>query len=120
MNIEKLIVVFFQHELMMKMYHFQTKLFSAHKAADAYLESFKGNLDKFIESAQGDYGRLQNKGLKLSFKCATDKTIDSELKKFTKVLKHDIPALHKSEDLLAIRDEMLADVQQLRYLLTFK
>jgi Family of unknown function (DUF5856) len=118
MEIEKLVTLFFEHQTMMKMYHFQTKLYGAHKAADAYLILFGATFDRFMEAAQGDFGILRNKSMKISFRCATDKTIDGELRKFTKILKKDIPK--SSEDLLAIRDEMLADVQQLRYLLTFK
>ena len=117
-QIEKLVEHFFEHQTLLKMYHFQTKLYGAHKAVDAYLILFAQNMDRFMEAAQGEFGRLKNGKINISLTTVTEKTVDKELKKFISILDKKIP--HSCPDLLAIRDEMVADVQQLRYLLTFK
>ena len=110
-----LIEVFFQHQLTMKMYHFQTKKYGAHKAADAYLVKYTANLDRFMEALQGEDGRLKNSSIHVNFNVVNDDTIDSHLASMINYLD-----MKLSHDLAAIRDEMIADLQQLRYLLTFE
>ena len=111
------ITPFFQHQLTVKMYHFQTKNYGAHKAADDYLVKYGANLDRFMEVYQGEAGRLQDKYLKVEFEVATDQTIDSHL---VLMIEHLNRFEKLSHELAAIRDEMLADLQQFRYLLTFQ
>jgi len=108
---------FFQHQLVVKMYHFQTKKYGAHKASDKYLVKYSANFDRFMEVFQGETGRLQDNQIILEFAVATDETIDMHLKS---MIDH-LNSFNKlSYELAAIRDEMLADLQQFRYLLTFK
>lgn len=111
--------LFFTHQLQLKMYHFQTKKYGAHKTIDAYLEKFENNLDKFMETAQGIFGKLETNFINLNIKTATDNNIISELDKFIKILKMFDDKLKSHTDLLNIRDEILADIDQLKYLLTF-
>lgn len=110
---------FFEHQLLLKLYHFQTKHYGAHKASDAYLAKFVANLDRFFEVAQGLYGTVQAKQLPLRLNALTDATVDAHLQQFARYLGA-LDVAKSNADLAAIRDEMLADVNQLRYLLLFK
>lgn len=111
---------FFKHQLQLKMFHFQTKNYSSHKASDAYLTTFEDKFDKFIEVAQGAFGRLNMKEIDLKFTIIDDNTIFTELDKFIKMLRGYDEFLSNYSELLNIRDEFIADAEQLKYLLTFK
>lgn len=115
---ELILTMFFKHQLQLKMYHFQTKLYGAHKASDAYLITFAVNLDKFMEVSQGIHGNLTMKQLTLDFPIATDETIIAEISTFSSLLRK--LDLSESSELANIRDGMVADAEQLKYLLTFK
>ena len=124
-NIDVLNVIlteFFIHQLSLKMQHFQTKSYGAHKATDQYLITFNLNLDRFMEVAQGlTDQRVSTTGDIRPITFNSDEEFGYYLKAFTKFLDEDIPKYcGTNPDLLAIRDEMLADLNQLKYLLTFK
>lgn len=113
----ELISAFFQHQLTMKMFHFQTKKYGAHKAADAYLLKYGANFDRFMEAWQGRNGRLTQDKVEVGFYTVDDTTIFQHLDDMSSFLtKID---LDQQVDLAAIRDEMVADIEQLKYLLTF-
>lgn len=116
----ELLKTFFLHQTTIKMLHFQTSTYGSHKALDEYLEKFDGNFDRYMEVSQGIFGKTDLKKLEIKVKTQTDKSIDSNLSDFSELLTDLSNAYEDHPDLLAIRDEMLADVNQLRYLLTFK
>lgn len=118
--LELALLAFFKHQLQLKMYHFQTKSYGAHKASDAYLETFADKLDKFMEVAQGPFGRLNMQAITLNFSVVNDNTIQQELDDFIKLLKEWNETYLSYPELLNIRDEMVADAEQLKYLLTFE
>lgn len=111
------ISVFFQHQLTVKMFHFQTKKYGAHKASDEYLKTYSKNFDRFMEVWQGEAGKILDDHIKLEFNVVTDATIDSHLKSMINYMNKFVGL---SNELATIRDEMLADLQQFRYLLTFE
>ena len=117
---ENILVIFFRHQLKIKLFHFQTKCYSAHKASDSYLGKFEENLDKFMEVAQGFVGRLTIKKMTIHFNALNDDNIIEELGKFRLILKMFDKLMANNTELLNIRDEMLGDVEQFTYLLTFK
>jgi hypothetical protein len=117
---EDILLFFFRHQLKIKMYHFQTKSYGAHKASDSYLSEFEQKLDKFMEVAQGIVGKLELKKIKLELFTLDDQTITDELDLFIKTLGMFDKVINKYSELLNIRDEMVADAKQLKYLLTFK
>lgn len=108
---------FFQHQLTMKMYHFQTNNYGAHKAADKYLVKYAANFDRFMEVWQGANGRLANNNIQVKFNTVNDDTVTIHLNNMVDFL---INMNDLTVDLSTIRDEMVADIQQLKYLLTFK
>jgi hypothetical protein len=111
---------FFSHYVVSKFYHFQTQWYGAHKAVDAYLVKFLTNFDLFMEALQGTYGRLTTSSTNIHVVHLTDDdairyyiSFAHWLKSLDLIIKHD-------QDLITVRDQMLADLHQLIYLLTFK
>ena len=105
-----------------KLYHWNTHSFAQHKATDELHERLSGHVDKFVEvllgknesrirHLQSKLPLINNKGT-ISFKdqiyqyraylINMDKCLDSKI----------------DSDLLNIRDEILADINQFLYLLT--
>lgn len=117
--LDRLVILFFQHQIQIKMYHFQTSMFGSHKAVDTYLEKLNDNFDRFMEAAQGIYGRLSLKNVKISACMLSDDNIDQHLNEYVRILDLLGSIISEHSDLLAIRDEMMADANQLKYLLTF-
>src|SRR5690606_4852056 len=58
----------FDYFIVIKILHFLTNNFGAHKASDNYLKLFLDNFDKFMESAQGIFGKFQLNKLDVSVK----------------------------------------------------
>lgn len=119
LNLDSVLLRFFEHQIMIKLFHFQTKAYGAHKAADAYGAKFALNMDRFMEAAQGKLGRTGVTNWTLSDTAVNDENIGKRLRQFAKFLVGLNGSLAGAKDLQTIRDEMLADVNQLRYLLTF-
>lgn len=107
-----------------KIYHWQTFSFARHKATDDLVSSLDGNIDKFTEVYMGKYGRphFTEKNSKIELYDATDKKGHIVIAECIVWLMHDLPKkLKKSDtDLLNIRDEIVADLNQARYLFTLK
>lgn len=118
--IEALLCLSFNHQLQMKMYHFQTLEYGAHKAVDSYLSKFTDNLDKFMEVAQGIFGKFKIKYLDIKFETLNDQNIVENLNKFINILRNCDQFINTYTELTNIRDEMVGDINQLKYLLTFK
>lgn len=118
--LDSLLNLFFAHQLKIKMFHFQTKLYGAHKASDDYLSKYEDNLDKFFEVAQGVFGKLECKKMKIEFDTLDEFSVNDEIDKFVKILKVLDNQYNKFPELINIRDEIVADANQFKYLLTFK
>ena len=118
-ELEELLEYFFKHYIRIKMYHFQTGNYGAHKATDKYLITYLVNFDRFMEVAQKQY-KVGQRDIKLDVDLMTDQDYLSHLDTFSELLEALKNALHNDPDLSNIADEMLANVNQLKYLLTFK
>ena len=123
----EMIVPTFLHMLnTVKLYHWKTTSYSTHKATDELYGSLNTNIDKFVEVMLGKRemgGRtklLNVPMLKLSVYSDNDAfTKQIEMyKSFLMDLSEFDPVMNA--DLLAIRDEILADFNQFLYLLSFK
>lgn len=117
-KMEFYITFFFKHQIIIKMFHFQTSTYGAHKASDSYLEKFLDNYDKFMEVAQGIYGKLSINNININVNVNNDQ-LKCHIKKFIDFLLA-IDKIEKDPGLLAIRDDMVNDANQFLYLLTFK
>jgi DNA-binding ferritin-like protein len=104
-----------------RLHHWGTQSYAAHKALGKLYEGIDPLLDAFAETYMGVKGKQELKDfaeLKLNgpFKISIGSVLDS----FEDYLKNELPKEVKQDQtaLLNIRDEMLALVQQTKYLLT--
>ena len=102
-----------------KLYHWQTNMFSRHKATDELVTTLDINIDKFVEVFMGKYGRPQ-----VTHTIALHNFTDTEGKAFIdKQIHYFQVEIRKTladndTDLLTICDEILGDLNQVRYLFT--
>lgn len=115
----QIVTMFFNIRDQVKMYHWQTKSFSEHKATDELVGTLDTNIDKFVEVYMGRYGRpLIRKTLPV--KNLTVTGIRTFITRSTNWLETSLPRMLKKtdSDLLNIRDEILGDLNQVKYLFT--
>ena len=102
-----------------KLYHWQTKSFADHKATDDLTAALDTSIDSFVEVFMGKYGRPKvTKAIKLhNFSANMAREFVS---KQTVYLMNVLPRkLKKGDtDLMNIRDEILAELNKVRYLFT--
>jgi DNA-binding ferritin-like protein len=104
-----------------QIFHWQTTSFSQHKSFGKIYESLDESIDTFIETYMGKYGRVisaskfnleMSNYSDLNFATATDSYIE-----FLINLTNMLDAA-RDTDLLNIRDEILGNLNRLKYLLT--
>ena len=109
------------HQIVLKLFHFQTTTYGAHKASDAYLEKYASNMDRFLEVVQGIYGKFTLKQYGLGGSSHTNENIGKHLNGMITYFKDNInDILGDHTELINIRDELLSEIEQLKYLLTFQ
>ena len=121
---EELVNLLLKLLIIIKVYHWKTKSYAEHRATDELYSSLNEHIDKFVEVLLGKNGsRLNMKGKNIDI---TDPSTTEEIKKIiygyrilleNKLEKY-IP-LEGNTDLYNIRDEILADLNQFLYLITF-
>lgn len=107
-----------------KLYHWQTRVYARHIATDKILETLDKSIDSYVEVYIGKYGRpkVTGKNATVTVHNLTEsgavRLVNSAIKylqgPLTKTLKP------SDTDLMNIRDEMIADLNQLLYLFTLK
>lgn len=124
---ENITVHFLETLLMIKLYHWKTHSYATHKATDELYTSLNENMDKFIEVLLGKtHSRLdlmRHKSIQL-----TDLNSPRELVNEIKSFKNELVNLDKNQfmksmkntDLFNIRDEIIGNLNQFLYLMTFK
>ena len=126
-NFEQHIVIKFLEILnVVKLYHWKTFSYATHKATDEFHQKIEDNIDTFVETLLGRHGDRINlsKVKSISLKEFNSlKDFKREITDFSKYLTalNSTPLFKdpSSSDLLTIRDEILKDVNQFLYLLTF-
>ena len=116
---------FFTMRDQIKLYHWQTISYARHKATDEAIERLDKNIDRFVEVYIGKYGRPKLRGRTSHYQVEnlTDQRALAYVKECIKVLQGALVKgleASKDSDLFTIRDEMLADLNQLLYLFTLK
>lgn len=102
-----------------KLYHWQTGSFARHKATDDLTATLDTNIDAFVESFMGRYGRPKVTGsIKLHnfTEEAARKFVAKKTEYLTKVLPKQIGK--DDTDLLNLRDTILGDLTKVLYLFT--
>jgi hypothetical protein len=86
----------------MKIFHWQTESYAQHKAFGKVYDNLSGLIDDFVEVCMGKHGRPSFQG-----------EFNIPLFSFSQLYNPETDS-----DLLNIRDEMLAEMNRLKYLLT--
>ena len=104
-----------------KLYHWQTGSFARHKATDDLTAALDLNIDTFMESYMGRYGRPKVSGtIKLHnfSESAARAFVAKQTTYLTKVLPRKIKST--DTDLLNLRDTILGDLNKVLYLFTLQ
>lgn len=106
-----------------KLYHWHTRSYAEHKATDELYGRLNDNVDKFVEVYLGkDGSRIQNWNKKMEIIQYDDaNNFKKRIYEYREFLTNLTRCLNpaKDSDLLNIRDEILGDLNQFLYLLTF-
>ena len=111
-----------QVQTQIRFYHWQTKSYARHVGSDKLSGSLAGNIDKFVEVYVGKYDRPILKGPTCVFRLEnkTETSIIEYINTWITYLEKTLPTMIQKNDtdLLNIRDEMLGDLNQTKYLFT--
>ena len=102
-----------------KLYHWQTGSFARHKATDDLTAALDLNIDAFVESYMGRYGRPSVSG-SIKLHNFSESAAKAFVAKETKYLQQELPRkIGKGDtDLLNLRDTILGDLTKVLYLFT--
>ena len=118
---------FFEMILLIKLFHWKTHSYATHKATDELYTKLNEHMDKFMEVLLGKTGMridlIRQKTLPL-YDLSNVSQLIQKVKEFKSYLvnlhNHKAMRLMANMDLMTIRDEILADMNQFLYLLSFK
>jgi hypothetical protein len=113
--------IFLETLLTIKLFHWKTESYAAHKASDEFYSSLNDNMDKFMEILFGKSGKRMNfdKGAVKVQDIKLTSDLVAYLQNFRTVLVNFSTIFADEADLLNIRDEILGDLNKFLYLLTF-
>ena len=123
MTIADFIHKLFEAQMTIKLYHWSTPSYSRHKASDALVDKLQEHGDKFVEVFVGKIGRencFPMKNTVVHIQNLDDKNVSKYLDDYIKILTYDVPKFVKKTDtdIMNIRDELLACLNQTKYLFT--
>jgi hypothetical protein len=122
-NGETILTTFLSYQNQYKIFHWQTKSYAHHNSFGKIYEILDEAIDKLLETYFGKYGRAyatENFNITLnnlvdgSGVTLANQTIDFLMGEFPKSIKP------TDTDLLNIRDEIVGDLNRLKYLLTLE
>lgn len=115
-NFNDIVNFFFHLQILNKLYHWNTTSYSRHKATDNFNGKFLELVDKFTEVFIGTYNmKPQITEIIINKDFLTDNGIQ-KLFIFTRKYLISFNNMSLSSDLLNIRDEILAEINQTLYL----
>jgi len=120
---EELILKLVQIQNQFRFLHWQTFGYSKHKSYGKIYESLGDLIDNFTETMMGKYGRPQFESeFSIMFQDIQAVNVQNFLDGITEFLVEITETLDSKydTDLLNIRDEMLGEINRLKYLLTLK
>lgn len=107
-----------------KIYHWQTLTYSRHIATNDLITKLDTNIDQFVEVYIGKYGRPKFTGNRANIRLRNFHDVEAPklLTEAIEWLTNDLQTkLKKTDtDLLNIRDTIVADLNQVKYLFSFK
>jgi DNA-binding ferritin-like protein len=119
-----IITKFLTYQNQIKILHWQTMSFSEHKTLDGLYSDLSGHIDEFIETFMGKNGRIvAQTNFNLTLQNYTSLAPMDLMNQMVAYLTNELPTMldaKKDTDLLNIRDTILGNVNQTKYLLTLK
>ena len=120
----KLVSTLLEMLMTVKMYHWRTTSYAQHKATDELYENLNKNIDRFVEVFLGkSESRIQQADQMLPlFNYQQEENFKKKMHEYRKMLHklNDVFSTDTDSDLLTIRDELLINVNQFLYLMTFR
>ena len=120
----KIIKTFMELLTMIKLYHWKTHSYAQHKATDDLHEKLSEHIDKFVEVLMGKTNSriymIEQKMRMYDFN--TKQELRTAMFEYREFLSSELDRIFNSKkdsDILSIRDDMLTDINQFLYLLTF-
>ena len=125
---QNIVIMFLQMLNTVKLYHWKTSSYAQHKATDELYGNLNGSIDSFVEIMLGKNGgsRVNLTGTKsiplLDYTDVSDFKREVEKYKMFLIGMDNDASLNISEnsDIKNVRDEILGQLNQFTYLLTFK
>ena len=124
---KNIVTMFLQMLNTVKLYHWKTHSYAEHKATDELYSDLNTNIDKFVEIMLGKTGGRIDLQYQKSLPLIDFNNVASfkkEVEKYKQFLiKMNVNAglnITNNSDLLNVRDEILGNLNQFTYLLTFK
>ena len=119
----KIVKTFIEMLNVIKLYHWKTRSFAEHKATDELYEKLNTHVDKFVEVLLGKTrSRIHMVSLRIDLiEAENTKDITKKIHEYRDFM-YDMSRTLDSKtdsDLLNIRDEILSDLSQFLYFLTF-
>ena len=118
-----IVTMFLEILTMIKLYHWKTKSYAEHKTTDELYASLSEKFDKFVEVLLGkDESRINLINNKIQALEYNDKSGFKKQMHEYRAFFVDMERFFDEDgdsDLLSIRDEILADINQFLYLITF-
>ena len=119
-----IVQTFLQLLNMIKLYHWKTHIYAQHIATDELYTKLNEHIDKFVEILLGKNENriyMTEHHLQL-YDAANDSQIKQKIYQCRFFLEqmNDCFDKNKDSDLLSIRDDILADINQFLYLMTFR
>ena len=118
---QEVVVQFFEMLLTIKLFHWRTHSFATHKATDELYEQLNGHMDKIVEVMIGKHDKRidlpKPKTIQLhdlNHSSILKRYINDFIKYLLKLDKY-----HLGPDLYNIRDDIITDLTQFLYLLSF-
>ena len=123
---KEITVLFFEMLMMVKLFHWKTHSYATHKATDELHGKLNDHIDQFIEVLLGKTGTRMDFARQKSIRLidvSNPGVLKKEIEKYKSYLvgleNHKALQTMSNTDLFNIRDEILGDLNQFLYLLTF-
>lgn len=114
----------FEFQLNLKLFHFQTQYYGAHKAADWLGKQFANRMDELMEVIQGKYGRVPAMRTSIDIETIPDSKMPAYARHFIRYLSDIETQLddnsYTNSDLITVIDQIKDDVNKFIYLLSFR
>ena len=120
---QKIVETFLEMLNTVKLYHWKTNVFAQHKATDDLYGKLSDNIDTFVETMLGKTGARVNLTRVKSIPLNDYSSVSEFNKKIHQYIQFlinlNVGNANDNSDLLNIRDELLGNLNQFEYLLTF-